>query len=66
MPCMRSRRCLMQNDFEAKQIENAKALLETELQVAQHLHQIQKEKHEEQQKKPSFFSRIQSFFSKLF
>ena len=56
----------MQNNFEAKQIENAKVLLETELQMAQHLHQIQKEKHEEQQKKPSLFSRIQGFFSKLF
>ncbi len=56
----------MQNDFEALKIQNAKSLLEKELQMAKHLHQIQKEKHEEQQKKPSLFSRIKGFFSKLF
>ena len=64
MPCMRLRRYLMQSDFKAREMQNAKALLEKELKVATHLHQIEKEKYEEK-KKSSLFSKIKTFFSNL-
>jgi len=66
MPCMRLKRYWMQNDFKAVKIQNAKALLEKEFHIAQRLHQIQKERHEEQQKKPSLSSIIKDWFFKLF
>lgn len=56
----------MQSNFEMIKIQNAKVLLEKELQMAKHIHEIQKEKHEAQQKKPSFYARIKHFFSTLF
>jgi len=54
----------MQSDFKAREMQNAKALLEKELKVATHLHQIEKEKYEEK-KKSSLFSKIKTFFSNL-
>ena len=66
MPCMRLRRCLMQSDFEAKALQNAKALLDKELKMAIHLQQLQEEKNKKKQKKPSLFSKIKGFFTNLF
>ena len=63
---MRLKRYWMQNNFKAVKIQTAKALLEKEFQIAQRLHQIQKERHEEQKKKPSLGSRIKDWFSNLF
>jgi hypothetical protein len=52
----------MQSDFEAKEIKNAKAVLEKDLQVAEQVHARYKEHKEKLRKSLSLLAKIKNFF----
>ena len=52
----------MQSDFEAKEIKNAKAVLEKDLQVAEQIHARYKEHKEKLRKSLSLLAKIKIFF----
>ena len=51
-------------DFEAKDIKNAKAVLENDLQVIEHLHAKQQIHQEEIQHKHSLWQKIKDLFKR--
>jgi len=52
----------MQNDFEPRNIKQAKNILLKDLEVAEHIHTMQKEQQKAAIKKTSLWNRIKSFF----
>jgi len=56
----------MQSDFEAKEIKNAKSILDEELERAMEIHKKQKEHEEEILEASSLWMKIKSFFRRMF
>lgn len=56
----------MQSDFEAKEIKNAKSVLDEELQSAMKIHSRQKKHEEEILEASSLWMKIKSFFRRMF
>jgi hypothetical protein len=56
----------MQNDFDPLNIKQAKNILLKDLEVAEHIHTMQKEQQKAAIKKTSLWNRIKSFFLKRF
>ena len=56
----------MQNDFEPLNIKQAKNILLKDLEVAEHIHSIQKEQQKIFVKKISLWNRIKNFFRRRF
>jgi len=55
----------MQNDFDPRNIKEAKNILLKELETAEHIHSNQKEIQKTAVKKPSLWHRIRNFFRKF-
>ena len=56
----------MQNNFETTAINEAKHILEKDLQIATHIHAIQKNRQKEWEKSPSIWKQIKTLFRKYF
>ncbi len=56
----------MQNNFEISAINKAKEILKKDLQMAEHIHGIQKERQKEWQRRPSLWKQFKIFFNKYF
>jgi len=56
----------MQNDFEPRNIKQAKNILLKDLEVAAHIHSLQKEQQRIFVKKTSLWNRIKHFFRRRF
>ncbi len=56
----------MQNNFEARQIKNAKEALLKDLEIAEHNHAMQKERQIELARKPTLWEQVKGFFNRIF